>query len=253
MVVTALKHERELYRLGPSPFWLAEGPTLKHVHLLFTQTWFATWTLNTALVALAVAAITLATAVPAAYALCRLRLPGAAPTAIALFATYLVPPVVLFLPLAAVASVLGVMDSIWALVVLYPTFTIPLGTWLMMGFLRAVPIELEEAAWIDGCGLLGGLLRVVLPLSWPGILTTGCFAVILTVQEYLYALVLSSPVDQKVLAVGLPTMLIRGDIFFWGALMAAALLVGLPLALLFGAVLDHFIRGLTGTGHTSSP
>jgi len=247
MMITAFKDERDLYAMRTVPFWFYEPPTLKHFQLLFTQTWFGAWVANTAMVSALVVAITLATAVPAAYALARFRLPGAGTLGIALFMTYLVPSIILFLPITAVIGRLGLLDSWWALVVVYPTFTIPFCTWLMLGFLRAVPPEIEEAAWVDGCGLVSGLLRVVLPLSLPGIVTTAIFAFTLSMQEYLYAVVLSS--DQKVITVGLPTMLIRGDIFFWGALMAGGLLVGLPAALLFAVVVDRFIEGLTGTGH----
>ena len=162
--------------------------------------------------------------------------------------TYLVPPIVLFLPLVPVVARLGLSDTWWALVVLYPTFTIPFCTWLLIGFFRSVPLEIEEAAWLDGCGLGGGLVRVVVPVSLPGIATTAIFAFTLSMQEYLYAVVFASPVEQKVVTVGLPTMLIRGDIFFWGALMAAGLLVGLPAAVAFNLVLDRFIQGLTGAG-----
>ena len=163
-----------------------------------------------------------------------------------MFTTYLVPPIVLFLPLAPIIAGLGLMDTWWALVVLYPSFTIPLCTWLMMGFLRGIPPEIEEAAWIDGCGVIGGMMRIILPLSLPGIATTAIFAFTLSMQEYLYAVAFSSPADQKVITVGLPTMLIRGDIFFWGALMAGGLLVGVPAAIAFNAVLGRFIQGLTG-------
>jgi multiple sugar transport system permease protein len=140
------------------------------------------------------------------------------------------------------------MDSWWALVVVYPTFTIPFSTWLMLGFFRAVPREVEEAAWLDSCGVAGGLRRIMLPLCLPGIATTAIFAFSLSLQEYLYAVVFASPADQKVIAVGLPTMLIRGDVFFWGALMAAALLVGIPTAVAFHLVLDRFVVSLTGAG-----
>jgi multiple sugar transport system permease protein len=202
--------------------------------------------LNTALVSVLVVAITLAVAVPAAYALARLRPPAAAGAGLALFATYLVPPIVLFIPLAPVVMGLGLFDSWWALVLLYPTLTIPFCTWLLLGFFRTLPRQLEEAAWLDGCGVAGGLLRIVLPSSVPGIATTAIFAFTLSMQEYLYAVVFASPVDQKTLTVGLPTMLIRGDIYFWGALMAGALLVGAPAAIAFNMVLDRFIQGLTG-------
>ena len=246
MAVTAFKHERDLYSRFQSPFWFHLPPTPRHFHLLFTQTWFATWAVNTAVVSLCVVVITVVTAVPAAYALARLRLPGTQNTSIALFMTYLVPPIILFLPLTYIVAGLGLMDSRWALVAVYPTFTIPFCTWLMIGFFRAVPSEIEEAAWVDGCGLISGVVRVVLPLSLPGVATTAIFAFTLSTQEYLYALVLSSPVDQKVITVGLPTMLIRFDVFFWGALMAGGLLVGVPTAILYYVVFDRFIVGLTG-------
>lgn len=247
MTITAFKNERDLYSMQ-FPLWFHLPPTLKHFHLLFTQTWFGTWVVNTAVVSVGVVGITLVAAVPAAYALARLRLPGADGVGIAIFMTYLVPPIILFLPLAPVVAGLGLMDSWWALVVLYPTVTIPFCTWLMLGFFRAVPREIEEAAWIDGCGVAGGLVRVVLPLSLPGIATTALFAFTLSMQDYLYAVVFSSPTDQKVVSAGLPTMLIRGDIFFWGALMAGALLVGVPTAIAFYVVLDRFVEGLTGVG-----
>ena len=245
MLITAFKHEADLYAMR-FPLWFHQAPTLKHFRLLFTQTWFATWVGNTVLVSVLVVAITLATSVPAAYALARLRLPAAASTASALFVTALVPPILLFLPLAPAVAGLRLFDSWWALVVLYPTLTIPFCTWLMMGFFRALPRRLEEAAWLDGCGVAGAFVRIVLPLSLPGIATAGVFAFTLSMQEYLYAVVFASPVDQKTVSVGLPTMLVRGDIYFWGALMAGALLVGLPAALAFNAILDRFVHRLTG-------
>lgn len=245
MTVTAFKHERDLYSMQ-FPLWFNAPPTLKHFDLLFTQTWFGVWVLNTALVSIGAVGITLLVTIPAAYALARLRLPGAESAGIAMFMTYLVPPIVLFLPLAPIVAKLGLSDSWWALVVLYPTFTIPFCTWFLTGFLRALPAELEEAAWLDGCGRVSGFVRIVLPPSLPGIATTAAFAFSLSMQEYLYAVIFASPVDQKVISVGLPTMLIRGDIFFWGALMAAALLVGIPTAAAFHLVLDRLVLGLTG-------
>ena len=246
MVITAFKHERDLYSMR-FPLWFHEPPTLKHFDLLFTQTWFGTWLVNTALLSVCVVLITLAAAVPAAYAVARGRLRGGDDIGIALFMTYLVPAIILFVPLAALVGRLGLMDSWWALVLVYPTFTIPFCTWLMSGFFKAVPLEIEEAAWVDGCGILGGIRHVVMPLSGSGIATTAVFAFTLSMQEYLYAVVFVAPTDEKVVTVGLPTMLIRGDIYFWGSLMAGALLVGIPAALLFNLVLDRFIKGLTGT------
>jgi multiple sugar transport system permease protein len=247
MTITAFKNERDLYQMK-FPLWFHMPPTLKHFHLLFTQTWFGTWVLNTALVSAGVVVITLAVAVPAAYALGRLRLPAAQGVGTALFMSYLVPPIVLFLPLAPLVAKLGLLDSWWALVLVYPTITIPFCTWLMMGFLRAIPREVEEAAWIDGCSAGGALARVLVPLSLPGIATVAVLAFTFSMQEYLYAVVFASPVEQKVIAVGLPTMLVRYDVFFWGALMAGGLLVGVPAAFAFTLVLDRFIHGLTGMG-----
>jgi len=245
MTITAFKHERDLYQMK-FPLWFHLPPTFKHFDLLFTQTWFGTWALNTAAVSLSVVAITLVAAVPAAYALARLRLPAAHGVGTTLFMSYLVPPIVLFLPLAPLVAMLGLLDSRWALVLVYPTITIPFCTWLMLGFFRTIPREIEEAAWVDGCGMGTAFARVVLPLSLPGIATIAILAFTLSMQEYLYAVVFASPVEEKVIAVGLPTMLVRYDVFFWGALMAGGLLVGVPAAIAFNLVLDRFVEGLTG-------
>ena len=162
--------------------------------------------------------------------------------------TYLVPPIIIFLPLARIVGTLGLFDSWWALVVVYPTFTIPFCTWILTGFFKTLPREIEEAAWVDGCGLIGGVLRVVLPLTRPGIVITAIFAFTLAMQESLYAVVYVAPRDQTTVTVGVATALIRGDIYYWGSLMAAGLIVGLPVAILYSAFLDHFIRGLTASG-----
>jgi multiple sugar transport system permease protein len=248
MVIAAFKQDADLYRTGNFPFWFNLPPTLDHFRLLFTKTYFTTWLVNTTLLALCLVVITLVTAVPAAYALARLRLPGAENLGIALFMTYLVPPIILFLPLARVVGTLGLFDSWWALVVVYPTFTIPFCTWFLIGFFKTLPREIEEAAWVDGCGLGGGVVRVVLPLTRPGLLIAAIFAFTLAMQEFLYGVAYVSPRDEKTLTVGIATALIRGDIYYWGSLMAAALLVGLPIAILYNVFLDHFIRGLTASG-----
>jgi multiple sugar transport system permease protein len=194
---------------------------------------------------------TLVTAAPAGYALARLRLPAAENLGIAIFVTYLVPPIVLFLPLARVVGTLGLFDSWWALALLYPTFTIPFCTWLLMGFFKTLPRELEEAAWVDGCGLLGGIMRVILPLSRPGLVIATIFPITFSMNEVLYAVVYVGPREEKTVTVAIASTLIRGDIFYWGALMAAALVIGLPLAILYTFYLDHFIRGLTGADPTA--
>ena len=247
MAITAVKEEADLYRMDQFPLWFHLPPTLKNFRILFAQTNFGTLLLNTLLLSVCVVLITVVTAVPAGYVLTRLRLKGAETIGIAIFLTYLVPPIVLFLPLARVVGMLGLWDSWWALVVVYPTFTIPFCTWLIMGFFKTLPRELEEAAWVDGCGVVGGIMRVVLPLSRPGIMITTIFAFTLSMQEVLYAVVYVAVRDQKTVTAGLTAVLIRGDIYFWGSLMAAALLVGLPIAILYMLYIDHFIRGLIGT------
>ena len=248
MAVTAFKEESDLYRMDLVPFWFHAAPTLKNFVTLFHHSYFPMWFVNTMLLSLCLVAITLVTAVPAGYSLSRLRLPGAGNLGIAMFMTYLVPPIIIFLPLARIVGALGLFDSWWALVVVYPTFTIPFCTWILTGFFKTLPREIEEAAWVDGCGLVGGVLRVVLPLTRPGIVIAAIFAFTLAMQESLYAVVYVAPRDQTTVTVGVATALIRGDVYYWGALMAAGLIVGLPVAVLYSAFLDHFIRGLTASG-----
>jgi multiple sugar transport system permease protein len=246
MLITAFKEEGDLYRMDQIPFWFHLPPTLKNFDLLLHSTYFSASLLNSLLLTLCVVVTTLVTAVPAGYALARLRLPAAETLGIAIFVTYLVPSIVLFLPLARVVGTLGLFDSWWALALVYPTFTIPFCTWLLMGFFKTLPPELEEAAWVDGCGLLGGIVRVILPLSRPGIVIATIFPVTFSMNEVLYAVVYVGPREQKTVTVAIASTLIRGDIYYWGALMAAGLLVGLPLAIVYMFYLEHFIRGLTG-------
>jgi multiple sugar transport system permease protein len=246
MALTALKQDPDLYRMDQFPLWFHLPPTLKHFSYLFYSTNYGAWIVNTMSIAIWVAIITLLIAVPAGYALARLRIPGSENLGIAVFMTYLVPGIILFIPLARVVSMLGLQDSWWALVLVYPTITIPFCTWLLMGFFKTVPMEMEEAARVDGCGYLGALLRVVLPVSIPGILTAVIFAFTLSMQDFLYGLAFVAPGDQKPVTVGVPTELIRGDVYYWGSLMAAALMVGLPVAILYNFFLDRFIQGITG-------
>jgi multiple sugar transport system permease protein len=246
MALTALKQDPDLYRMDQFPLWFHLPPTLKNFSYLFNSTNYGAWIVNTMNIAIWVAIITLLAAVPAGYALARLRIPGAENLGIAVFMTYLVPAIILFLPLSRVVSMVGLQDSWWALVLVYPTITIPFCTWLLMGFFKTVPMEMEEAARVDGCGYLGALLRVVLPVSVPGMLTAVIFAFTLSMQDFLYGLAFVAPGDQKPVTVGVPTELIRGDVYYWGSLMAAALMVGLPVAILYNFFLDRFIQGITG-------
>src|SRR5499425_1625299 len=246
MAITAFKQDPDLYRMDNIPFFFNMKPTLRNFDILFYQTNYGSWLWNTFMISAWVAGITLVTAVPAGYALARLRLPGAENAGIAIFMTYLVPSIILFIPLARVVGGLGLFDSWWALVVVYPTFTIPFCTWKMFGYFKAVPREIEEAAWVDGCSLLSPMVRVVVPLSRQGVLITAIFSFSLAMQEFLYAVVYVAPRAEKVVTVGLMTSLIRGDIFYWGSLMAGALIIGIPVALVYALVLDQFIEGLTG-------
>jgi multiple sugar transport system permease protein len=246
MAVTAIKQEPDLYRMDVVPFWFHLPPTLKNFHLLFYRTSYGAWIVNTMSISFWVSVITLLTAVPAGYALARLRLPFAENLGIGIFLTYLVPPIILFIPLSRVVSTLNLQDSWWSLVVVYPTFTIPFCTWLLMGFFKTVPFEIEEAAMVDGCGQFGALCRVVLPVSWPGVITAIIFSFTLSMQDFLYSLAFVSFSGQKPVPLGVATELIRGDVYFWGSLMAGALLVGVPVAIIYNLFLDKFITGITG-------
>ena len=248
MAITAFKQDADLYRMDQVPFWFHLPPTLAHFELLFTKSLFVSQLVNTLMLAACVVTITVVAAVPAGYALARMRLPGAETLGIAIFLTYLVPSVILFIPLARVVGMLGLFDSWWALVLVYPSFTIPFCTWTLMGYFKTVPMEIEEAAWVDGCGRVGGILRVVMPMSRVGVVIAAIFAFSLAMQEVLYAVVYVAVRTETVVTVGLATALIRGDIIHWGALMAAAILIGVPIAALYISVLDYFIQGLVGAG-----
>src|SRR5919199_6153119 len=247
MIVTTFKPDRDLYNLANFPLWFNQnGLTFDHLALLFNKTSFPVWVKNTIVVSAAVVAITLAVSVPAGYALARLRFRGAETLSIGIFMTYLVPTTLLFLPLVKVISSLGLFDKLQALILAYPTFTIPFCTWLMAGFFKSIPYEIEEAAMVDGCSRIGAIPRVILPLSLAGMLTVAIFAFTLSMQDFVYALTFVSSSDQKVVNIGVVTELIRGDVFFWGSLMAGALIAGAPVAILYSFFLDYFVKGITG-------
>ncbi len=246
MVITAFKTNSDLYTLTNIPFWFNEAPTLAHIKYLFTQTLFARWLLNSLIIGVCVVAITLVTALPAGYSLARMTGRSGETLGIGIFMTYLVPPTLLFLPLSRVISMLGLQDSMWSLVLVYPTFTIPFCTWLLMGFFKAVPREIEEAAVVDGCSILGAFIKMVLPVSVPAILTVVIFTFTLTLQEFVYALTFISSSAQKTITLGVATDLVRGDIYFWGELMAGALIAAIPVAIAYNLFLDRFIAGITG-------
>ena len=246
MVITSLKSNSDLYNVTNIPFWFNEAPTLEHFEYLFQQTLFTRWLWNSLVIGLCVTAITLVTAVPAGYSLARMTGRTAESLGIGIFLTYLVPPTLLFLPLSRIIAELGLQNSMWSLVVVYPTFTIPFCTWLLMGFFKAIPPEIEEAAIVDGCSLFGAFIKMVIPLSVPAILTVIIFTFTLTLQEFVYALTFVSAADQKPITLGVTTDLVRGDVFFWGEIMAGALIASIPVAIAYNLFLDRFISGITG-------
>ena len=245
MLTTALKPIGDLLNVENLPFWFHPGPTLENFQNLF-DTNYPRWLANTAIVGTAVVFITLVLALPAGYALARLSGRIGGTLGVAIFLTYLVPPTLLFLPLSRVISKLGLQDSLWSLIVIYPSFTIPFATWLMMGFFKTIPRELEDAAMIDGCSRFAALRRIVLPISVPGILTVVIFTFSLCVNEFIYAVTFISSSEHRTISAGVPTDLIRGDLVQWGAIAASVLIPSIPLALLYNAFLDRFIAGFTG-------
>lgn len=246
MLITAFKRTTDLYNPDNIPFLFTEPPTLEHVKLLFFGTPYPRWLSNTVFVGIIVVAITVIVTVPAGYSLARLSGKRGEQMGIGIFLTYLVPPTLLFIPFSRLISDLGLQDSLWSLVLVYPSFTIPFCTWLMMGFFKSIPRELEDAALVDGCSRLSALVRIVFPLSVPGILTVIIFTFTLATQEFVYGLTFISTSAQKTISVGVPTDLIRGDVFYWGSLMAGALIPSIVIAILYNSFLDRFIAGITG-------
>jgi len=245
MVIATFKRDHDLFAPLNNPFLFNEPPTMDHLRLLFYDTHFLTYLLNTFLVGIAVVAITLAVAVPAAYSLARWARGWGEMFGIGIFLTYLVPPTILFIPLSRFASVLGLQESLWSLILIYPTFTIPFCTWLLMGFFKTIPRDIEEQAMIDGLSRLGAMVKVVLPLAVSGILTIIVFAFTLSMHEFIYALTFISVSAHKTVSIGVPTELVRGDVFQWGPLMAGALLASIPVAVVYTFFLDRFIAGFT--------
>jgi len=246
MLITMFKRNHDLFDPNHNPFWFNEPPTLDHVELLFFKTQYLTWFLNTVFVGALVVLITLIIAVPAAYALARLAGRWGENLGIGIFLTYLIPPTLLFIPFSKVIAFLGLQNSIWSLVLVYPTFTIPFCMWLLMGFFKGIPKDIEEQAMVDGYSRVGAMIRTVLPLSIPGILTVVVFAFSLSFHEFIYALVFVQDSAQKTISIGVPTELIRGDVFRWGPLLGGALIAGIPVAVLYNLFIDRFVAGLVG-------
>jgi len=245
MVITAFKQNLDLYAVENNPFIFNAKPTLEHLRLLLYETRYVRWLGNTVFVGVLVVFITLLLAVPAAYALARLTGRWGQRLGIGIFLTYLVPPTLLFIPLSRVVSALGLQDTLWSLILVYPSFTVPFSIWLLMGFFKAIPKELEDAAMVDGLTRFGAFVKMVIPISVSGILTVVIFTFTLVTQEFVYALTFISSESNQMVGVGIPIFLVRGDVYFWGSLMAACLITSLPIALLYNIFLDRFIAGFT--------
>ena len=245
MSMTAFKPDAELLDSERNPFWIA-SPTLQHFWKLLFETPYPDWLLNTMIVSVVSTFVSLATAVLAAYAIERLRFQGAKPTGLAIFFAYLVPPSILFIPLAAVVFRLGLFDTRLALILTYPTFLIPFCTWLLMGYFRSIPYELEESALIVGATRWEILTKIILPLAIPGLISAGIFAFTLSWNEFIYALTFISSSEVKTVPVGVVTELVEGDVYHWGPLMAGALLGSLPVAVIYSFFVEYYVSGMTG-------
>lgn len=245
MAITAFKPAAELSLNSNNPFWVF-APTLGHFKDLIFNTPFPTWMFNTLVISIAATFISLACGVFAAYAIERLRFQGAKQVGFAVFLAYLVPPSILFIPLASIIFKLGLYDTRWALILTYPTFLIPFCTWLLMGYFRSIPYELEECALIDGATRWQILIKIILPVSVPGLISAGIFAFTLSWNEYIYALTFISSSAMKTVPVGLTTELIEGDVYHWGELMAGALFGSLPVAIIYSFFVEYYVSGMTG-------
>jgi len=246
MAITSVKSNAELYNYKDfNPLWVAE-PTLRHIRFLLFETSYPAWLWNTMVIAVGSTVLALVCSVLAAYAIERLRFTGARFVGLAIFLAYLVPPSILFIPLAVQLSGLGLLNSQWSLILTYPTFLVPFCTWLLMGYFRSIPFELEECAIIDGASRLQILRRITLPLAVPGLISAGIFAFTLSWNEFIYALTFISDSERKTVPVGVLTELVQGDTYQWGALMSGALLGSLPVVLLYSFFVEHYVSSMTG-------
>ena len=245
MVITSVKPNNELLSRDGNPFWVIK-PTLEHFHKLVFKTAYPEWLWNTVFISVISTVVSLACAVLAAYAIERLRFKGSRQIGLGIFLAYLVPPSILFIPLATIVFKLGLFDTRWALILTYPTFLIPFCTWLLMGYFRSIPFELEECALIDGATRFEILWKIILPLSVPGLISAGIFAFTLSWNEFIYALTFISSSEVKTVPVGVITELVEGDVYHWGSLMAGALLGSIPVAVLYSFFVDHYVSGMTG-------
>ena len=245
MGITAFKPNAELLSRTGNPFWVI-APTLAHFEHLLFRTAYPDWMWNTIVISTISTFFSLFASVLAAYAIERLRFTGSRQVGLSIFLAYLVPPSILFIPLAYIVFQLGLFDTRWALMLTYPTFLIPFCTWLLMGYFRSIPYELEECALIDGASRMQILTRIVLPLAVPGLISAGIFAFTLSWNEFIYALTFISSSENKTVPVGVITELVEGDVYHWGALMAGALLGSLPVAVVYSFFVEYYVAGMTG-------
>ena len=246
MAITAFKPDNELLARDGNPFFVI-APTLVHFKKLLFNTAYPEWLWNTVIISVVSTFVSLAASVLAAYAIERLRFKGSRQMGLSIFLAYLVPPSILFIPLSAIVFQLGLFDTRWALILTYPTFLIPFCTWLLMGYFRSIPYELEECALIDGATRFEILWKIILPLAVPGLISAGIFAFTLSWNEFIYALTFVSSSETKTVAVGVITELVEGDVYHWGALMAGALLGSLPVAIIYSFFVEYYVSGLTGS------
>lgn len=245
MFITSFKTDAELYDVSSIPFTITKGITLKNYNVLLANTNFLRWFSNSLVISITVTVTTLIISFLAAYSLTRLDFPGSKIVAITVFVTYLVPPTLLFIPLFRVVVGLRLTDTIWSLALTHLTFTLPFATWLLIGYLKEVPKELEECAMIDGATRLQALTRIVLPVILPGITAVALFTYSLSWSEFLYGMSFVSSSVNKPLSVGVVQELVFGDVFFWGSLMGGALLASVPVVVIYSFFTDYFVAGLT--------
>ncbi|MGY2050419.1 carbohydrate ABC transporter permease [Methylobacterium sp. JK268] len=246
MALTAIKPDEQLIDMETyNPFFVV-SPTLKHITKLLFETQYPRWLWNTMLVSVAATGLSLFASVLAAYAIVRIRYRGAALVGAAIFLAYLVPPSILFIPLATIIQAYGLFDSPLALILVYPTILIPFSTWLLMGYFKTIPYELEECALIDGAGRWQILTRIILPLAVPGLISAGIFSLTLCWNEFIYALTFLSSTPNKTVPVAVVSEFVDGDIYRWGSLMAGALVGSLPLVILYSFFVEHYVSAMTG-------
>lgn len=245
MIITSFKKNSELYDLSSIPFWIQKGITLHHYTYLLQKTEFLIWLKNTIIVAVVPTIISLCVSLPAAYALARLKFRGAELCGTGIFAIYLMPPTLLFIPLAKVISLLGLSNTIWSLIITFPSFMIPFSTWMLSAYFRTLPQEIEDSAMIDGCTRLQTLRKIVIPLSIPGVITSSFFSFLFAWQNLIYVITFVSSSTKKTISAGVITELIRGDVFYWGSLMAGVVIASIPVVVAFVFLMDYYVSGLT--------